>query len=276
MRRKLFILFFILFTNGYSFAQIPRQIETSGKIELTKWMTGKFSYFNLDAIGNLYVINENGQIKKYDSYGDSSQVFQDVKKWGRPNYMDVSNPLKVRVFFPDYLAIVTLDRLMNPRTTLSLRKNNHFRVKGIATSYDNHLWVYDEQLCRIFKMDDDGNLLLESADLRNLTGQTPSDIRLTDRNGEIYMFDAKSGIFILDYYGAFKKRIPEMFGNNGGIDREYAYVFEGETLKMYNIKDQTIKDIALNGFVKNNEPALVFGGMLYVLKKDGIYRCSLN
>jgi hypothetical protein len=276
MKRKLLTLFVILFTNGYSFAQIPRQIETSGKIELTKWMSGKFSYFNLDAIGNLYVINETGQIKKYDSYGDSSQVFQDVKKWGRPNYMDVSNPLKIRVFFPDYLSVITLDRLMNPRTTLSLRKNNHFRVNGIATSYDNHLWVYDEQLCRMFKLNDEGTLLLESADLRNLTGQTPSGIRITDRNGEIYLFDVKAGIFILDYYGAYKKRIAEMFGNNGGIDREYAYVFEDETLKMYHIKDNNIKSISLKNVITNNEQSMVFGGMLYVLKKDGIYRCSLN
>jgi hypothetical protein len=276
MKRKLFILLFFLFTCGYSFAQIQRRIDASGSLELTKWMSGKFSYFNLDAIGNLYVINESGQIKKYDSYGDSSQVFQDVKKWGRPSYMDVSNPLKIRVFFPDYLSVITLDRLMNPRTTLNLRKNNHFRVKGIATTYDNHIWIYDEQLCRIFKMDDEGSMLLESADLRNVTGQTPSDIRISDRNGEIYLFDVKAGIFFLDYYGAFKKRIPEMFGKNGGIDREYAYVFEDETLKMYHIKDNNIKSISLKNVTTNNEQAMVFGGMLYVLKKDGIYRCSLN
>lgn len=276
MKRYISILFFFFFANGFSFAQIPRQIETSDTLELTKWMSGKFSYFNFDALGNLYVINESGQIKKYSTNGDSSQVFQDVKKWGRPNYLDVSNPLKIRVFFPDFLSIVTIDRLMNPRNTVNLRKNNHFRVKGIATSYDNHLWIYDEQLCRIFKMDDEGKMLLESADLRNITGQTPSNIRLMDRNGEIYLFDAKSGIFILDYYGAFKKRIPEMFGKNGGIDNEYAYVFEDEVLKMYHIKDNSQKNIALKGFFKKNEPAMVIDGVLYVLKNDGIYRCSLN
>lgn len=276
MIRYITILFFFFFVNGFLNAQIRSENEFLSSLEFTKWKSGKFSYFNLDALGNLYVINESGQIKKYGTNGDSSQVFQDVKKWGRPSYLDVSNPLKIRVFFPDFLSIVTIDRLMNPRNTLNLRINNHFRVKGIATSYDNNFWIYDEQLCKIFKIDDDGKMLLESADLRNITGQTPSNIRLMDRNGEIYLFDSISGIFILDYYGAFKKQIPEMFGKNGGIDNEYAYVFENEILKMYHIKDNSIKNIAIKSFVKNNDSAMVIGGVLYVLKDDGIYRFSLK
>lgn len=276
MNKSIVISIFFLLLFGASFSQITSSKMMVDVSRMSMFMPGNFVRFHMDAIGNLYAIKESGQIKKIDRNGDSSQVYQDVKKWGRPEYMDVSNPLKIRVFYPNYLTIVTLDRLLNPRNTINLRTKNHFKVKGIATSYDNHIWIYDEQLCRIIKMDEEGIVLLESADLRNLIDIAPSGVRLFDQHGDLFLFDEKAGVFIFDYYGAYKKQVSEMSGKNGGVNAEFAYVLDGERLLLYHLKNGHTTEMSVKGIINKNEAFVMQTDMLYVLKSDGIYRCPLK
>ena len=276
MFRFFFIPILFLHSHFMTFAQSYSPEWKADSARINKWIPGKFNQFNIDAIGNVYVINETGQIKKIDLKGDSSQVYQDVKKWGRPKYLDVSNPLKIRIFYPDFLSIITLDRLLNPRTTLNLRKMNHFRVNGICTSYDNNIWIYDEQLCRILKMDEEGNIRTESADLRNLIDKALSNVRIFDQSGDLFLFDENAGLFIFDYYGAFKKHIPEMAGTQGGVDQDIAFVKVEEKIKFFDIRKGLMSEISVGGIFKNNEAFVIRSGTIYLLKSDGIYKCPLN
>jgi hypothetical protein len=233
-------------------------------------------HFKIDAIGNIYAIHESGQIKKYTNQGDSSQVFQDVKRFGRPLYMEVSNPLKPYVFYPDFLTIVGLDRLLNLRNTINLRSGGHLRVSGIANAYDNQIWIYDELACRIFKINEQGNTTLESADLRNLVQTLPNKVQLFDAHGQLYLFDQKEGVYVFDYYGAFKKQMQEWHGEQMGVDVQSIYVIRDKFLHLINSKTEADTIISLEKIMQDNELFMMMKGEGFILKKDGVYRCILN
>ena len=89
--------------------------------QFVKTIKGDFAYFNVDNLDNLYLINKNNQLKKITGSGDSVAVFNDVKKYGNPDYLDVTNPLKSLLYYKNYSTVVVLDRLLTVRNTINLR-----------------------------------------------------------------------------------------------------------------------------------------------------------
>ncbi|HLI92121.1 MAG TPA: hypothetical protein VKU83_00860, partial [Puia sp.] len=58
--------------------------------------------FNVDNLGNIYVINRDNQLKKLSPRGDSLAVFNDVIRYGKVASIDVTNPLKILVYYRDF------------------------------------------------------------------------------------------------------------------------------------------------------------------------------
>ncbi|HEV2832543.1 MAG TPA: hypothetical protein VGW31_11235, partial [Hanamia sp.] len=46
----------------------------------------------VDNLGELYIINTDNQLKKYNERGDSVGVFNQVTKYGRLTYVEAQNP----------------------------------------------------------------------------------------------------------------------------------------------------------------------------------------
>ncbi|MGN6435094.1 MAG: hypothetical protein ACTHMM_01125 [Agriterribacter sp.] len=174
----------------------------------TKIVTGNISSFTVDNLGNLYVLTPAGLLKKLNSRGDSLNVFNEVRRYGTVYLMDVTNPLKVLLYYKDFSTVVMLDRFMNRINTIDFRKVGVFQAKAVGLSYDNNVWVYDEQSARLKKISDDGKLLTETVDLRQVLTTMPSPEKIIDRDGFVYMYDPAKGIYVFDYYGALKNELP--------------------------------------------------------------------
>jgi hypothetical protein len=98
---------------------------------------------------------------------------------------------------------LTLDKLLSVRNSINLKSKNLFSVRSVAASYDNNIWVYDEQYFKIKKFDDQFNLLLESPDIsllaENIQFSTqntqPSPVQLLDYDKQVF-FTTKLKVFI--------------------------------------------------------------------------------
>src|SRR5690349_13769298 len=104
MLRSLSIAVFILLCSVISTdAQtvgIQQDNDTAFKVD--RIIAGDFTDFNVDNLGNIYVVGPSGQLKKMKPNGDSLAVFNNVRQYGKINFIDVSNPLKVLLHFKDY------------------------------------------------------------------------------------------------------------------------------------------------------------------------------
>src|SRR5690349_6855308 len=79
---------------------------------LVRTYQGDIADAALDNLDNLYIISSTGQIKKYNASGDSMGLYNQVRNFGKLHTLDVSNPLKVVLFYKDFSTVVILDRFL--------------------------------------------------------------------------------------------------------------------------------------------------------------------
>ena len=250
--------------------QLHAQVDTALPERKLFTVAAPIKSFNVDNLYNIYLINNNNQVKKLNDKGDSVGVYNDVKRYGDISYIDVTSPLKILVYYQDFATVVILDRFLTHRATIALRQHNILQPGAVALSYDNNIWVYDEAESKIKKIDESGNVLLTSNDLRLSFTEAPQVSKIIDDSGMLYLYDATQGWLLFDYYFALKKRISEadwqdvqsinanMIGRKGGT---IYFIKEADI----NVK-KTVCNYCNSGTIKTMYTANFF----YLLQKDGL------
>jgi hypothetical protein len=178
-----------------------------GSFPLEKKYEGGITDFTVDNLGNIYLLYKTDQLKKIGPAGDSIAVFSAIRRYGQLHSMDVTNPLKILLYYKDFGTVVALDRLLSVRNTLDLRKLNIFQAKAVGLAYDNNVWVFDEQDGKLKRISEEGKIIDQTNDLRQLFDSLPSPDRLIDQERLVYLYDSTKGVYIFDYYGALKNRL---------------------------------------------------------------------
>lgn len=235
----------------------------------SKTFPGEFSYFTIDNLDNIYLLSNTNQLKKITPDNDSV-VFNDVRKYGILFSIDATNPLKILLYYKNFSTIVVLDRFLNIRNTINLRKLNIFKVKTIAASYDNNIWLFDEGDAKLKKIDDNGDVLLETVDFRNLFDTIPSPIQIVDRDRFIYLYDTTKGFYSFDYYGTFKNRLPFLYWSNIEVIGNTLYGLSGSSLYQYKQGSLNLKEHALPFSFNEAVQIKVGNNKVYVLTKAGL------
>lgn len=226
--------------------------QSDSSFLLTKIIKGNFTSFTVDNLDNIYLLTTGNQLKKINNNGDSSGIFNDVKRYGNPSQIDVTNPLKILLYYKNYSTVVVLDRFLNMRNSINLRKKNIFTVNAISTSYDNNIWLFDEQNFKLKKIDDEGTVIQETVDWRTLFDSVPSPNKIIDRDNFIYVYDTTKGFFIFDYYNSFKNKLLFFGWNNIEVNAKMIYGFKDNTLYTYQLNSLQLKSYPLPVFLKNS------------------------
>jgi hypothetical protein len=201
------VYFLILLAALYSMNCFS-QIHGSDSMILVRSYTGDIADVAMDNLDNLYIISPSGQIKKLNAAGDSVGVYNQAKNYGKLYTIDVSNPLKILLFYKDYSTVIILDRFLASQGKLDLKRYSVLNPSAVGNSYDNDIWVYDEFDNKLKKIDEQGNRLLETSDFRSIFDESIAPQKIFSDNGLVYLADTTNGVFVFDNYGTFKKKIP--------------------------------------------------------------------
>ena len=257
----------LIFVLG-AFLVLSAHSQTDTIFRIQKTYPGEVADFSIDNLGNIFILYQNGQLKKLNPNGDSLAVFNDVRRFGKLFSIDVTNPLKILLYYKDFSTIVILDRLLNSRATIDLRKLNLYQVKAIGQAYDNNIWIFDEFESKLKRISDEGKLLDQSTDFRLIFDSVPSPQYIIDQDKQLYLYDSLKGVFIFDYYGAFKSRVPftgwSDFSviNNVLFGRDKAYLFKYEP-GTFNLQRYLMPTSMLN-----SRKILVSPGKMYLLRDN--------
>jgi hypothetical protein len=263
MKRVLNILLLVLIASA-----VQGQADTSFK--LVRTITGDIVSFTVDNLDNIYVLNSRNQVKKLNANGDSVAIFNDVKRFGQATLIDVSNPLKVLLFYKDFATVVVLDRFLNVVNSIDLRKQNILQAKAIAQSYDNKIWVFDELESKLKKVEEDGKILLETPDFRQLFGQAPNPQKIFDQDQYVYLYDSTQSVFVFDYYGALKNKILISGWQNFKVAGKYIFGSNGDILHRYEISSFRLDEWKMPEEIYKSSSFNFTSARLYALKKDRI------
>lgn len=209
---RFFFIIFICCFSTLSFTQVaPIPDAANGiaklQVQLEKTFAGKWTNVEVDNLGNLYLVDDQQRIKKLNNRYDSVGTFNEVRTVGTLHSIDVSNPLRIILWYKDFGTLLLLDRFLQVKTSIDLRNIGLLQCNAVAQSYDNNIWVYDDLSAQIKKINEEGKVLLESPDMRVLYDAPPHPQTLTDFNRNLYAYDADNGLLICDYFGAVQKRL---------------------------------------------------------------------
>lgn len=256
-------IFSLLFT--FCFASLAQ--SDSSFVPFVK-IKGDIIAFAADNFDNIYLLNSSDQIKKINGNGDSVAVFNNVRRYGKVAQIDVSNPLRVLLYYKDFSTVVVLDRLLSIRTTIDFRKQDIFQVQAVCLSYDNQIWLYDEFEHKLKKIDENGKLLFATSDFRQLFGEAFSFTSISDQDGFLYLYDKNKGVYVFDYYGALKNIFSLTGYDNFRAVGKFITGTRNDSLMRYYPANLLLQEVRLPEAFRKAQSILFTATKAYALKKD--------
>lgn len=154
MKKTIGFLFFILCSGLFA------QENTFEIIEKTPLAAHTFT--GVDTQGALFYITDNVLYKKTAGELFNYQDFQ----LGKLGYVDILNPLKIIVFYPDAQTVVVLDNKLSEIQRVNFVLTPPFlNVAGVSAANDNRIWVFnqDTQQLEMFNYINKNHLVLSGA-----------------------------------------------------------------------------------------------------------------
>lgn len=263
-------IFFILTIFLLSLSAAKAQSITFSNFEKVRAIPGAYISFSIDNLENIYLLSATNQLKKLNSKGDSIAVFNDIKKFGEATLVDVSNPLKILLYYKNFATIAVLDGMLNLKTTIDLRKQNMFRVNAIGLSYDGKIWLYDELDNTLKKIDDQGKVIQKTTDLRQVFSKAIEPKKIYDQNQYVYLYDPQQGIFVFDYYGTFKNRIDITGWNNLRVTDKFVLGTDSSFIRRYEIPTFRYEQWPIPAPLTEYKQIVYAVNFLYALNENGL------
>lgn len=161
-------------------------------------------YAAADHLGNTYVVTESNVLEKYAPDG-RFLVRYSSNRLGQIAWLDVSNPLKVLVWYADFRSALLLDRNLTILGEINLISLGYPDVRTVAAASDGNLWLYDEVNFRLLKIAPEGEKRAESQSL-NLLDYTPRQpTALREQDNRVWLTDAVAGLGVFDAFGQFER-----------------------------------------------------------------------
>lgn len=171
-----------------------------------------------DGLGHVYLLTDSRvcEVLKFDMAGQLLYRYSN-NRLGRASWIDVSDPLRLLIWYGDFRTAVFLDRTANVLATLNMSDAGFPEVRSVGTARDGRLWAYDALTFRLLKLGNEGEIVQESAPLNLLTDAPAHPGRLEEWNNAVYLQDSLEGIFLFDAFGQFRDRISPGSGAGQAI-----------------------------------------------------------
>jgi len=194
------------------------------------------SNYIIDDFKNVYELSDNS-IKKYDHSGKQTFVYSELRK-GEISSVDAANPLRILVHFYDNGEIVFLDNTLTvQQTSLNLNEIGIYDASKVASSFDNHLWVFRKSTQTLVRLNSRGKVVGETSNLSLISGLDEIDCtELKETGNFLYFHTAEGQILIFDQYGSYKRRV-DLGGSRIYSTKNEVILFEREgSVYAYNAR----------------------------------------
>lgn len=191
---RLFLAVLLLLSSTFSHAQKTKMHCISGVAD-----------FALDPMGNCYYL-KNGDLIKTNKEGKEI-VRYSRKNIGPPTSFDVSNPLRILLFYAEFATVRVLDNNLIDQSEIDLRPMGFLQPRAMAGSPDQGIWFYEEISGSLVKIDNRLGTVALSVDLNQLLGKRPQPFAMQTSQQWILMQD-KAGLVVFDQFGTLYRRIP--------------------------------------------------------------------
>ncbi len=233
------------------------------------------TFLTSDKLQQCYLVAPDNELRKYDA--DGNLLFQYTNnRLGTLEWVDATDPFNLLLYYPDYYTVVTLNRTLNPTGEYQLYDLNIGQIGAIAMASDNNLWLYDENAGTLKKIDRQGNVLVESTNIRLSLAQNIQPKNMLANDHQVYLNVPDRGILVFDNFGTFVKEIPLTGLKEFQImDKQLLYLSENK-LHGFHLQSLLTSEIQLPFPLDDDDQLAVQKGVLFLLKQNELWIYRLD
>ena len=215
----------------------------------------KCPQIKVDNIGNIYAINKD-VITKYFT-NQQIKTFS-IKTYGTLTNIDVSNALRILLYFNDFQKILFLDsQLSQNGDVIELSQLGYEQTLLVCSSFNNGFWIYHQANNELIRFNQSLEISIKTGNLKRILSQDIRPNFMLEHNGKLYLNSPNIGILVFDIYGSYLKTIPLKNLNSFQIHYPYIFYLIDTTFCSYSIETfenidittipSTCKNLLFNG-----------------------------
>lgn len=233
--RFFLFLIFVVYEFSYCYCQT---------FKLEREISLKANSLSVDNLGKIYAVNKD-EILQFLSDGTLANRYSNLML-GEVSLLDVTNPLKLVVFYQNLSQLVFLDNTLSRQTEqISLETINYDQVTFVCSSINNGLWLFNQRGFQLVRLDERLKEVQKTINISQIIGKEINPVFMIERNNSIYLSDPKGGVFIFDIYGTYMKTIPLLGISSFQVIDDNLYFKENDSLVRYDLKTHDRATVAL-------------------------------
>ncbi len=252
----------------------PVRAQTSVDGQENYLLEGRFQVLECDKLGNIYLVNSNAELVKFDRHLKPLFRFSTIRL-GRLTSLDVTNPQKLVLFFMDYQVVVILDNTLSEIKRLNLSHYNLWNCSAVAISGDNQLWVYNADIFRLIKLSDSGKELIASNELYDETLGRHPVISVVERNNIVYL-NTGQGIIKMNNLGQYISSDIELKSELIQVLPESIAYFSGNRITIESRRPEIIRQKVEKTLPGAVHDFAIYGSDLLIVDSRGLYKRSID
>lgn len=203
--RQSILLFFLMLTSLWLHGQ-------------TRWDFSNITRSYKDVLGHYYLLQGDQELYKID--GEGNLLTQKTKsRKGNIASVDVLNPFKIVIFYPQSKLIQLLDTELNILQEISLRSYMSLDIQGVGTTKEGKMVLLDADQEQWLLMDELGQQMNIGLPFEFLNLNW-DEYKGMQTNEQYWMMYFEDEAVVFDRYGVFKNRYPIPEGSS-------VYLYEG-------------------------------------------------
>ena len=240
---------------------------SSSNFSLISSYETKATVLTVDNFSNFYTSAEN-RLFKFSPDGAYLYPYEE-NKYGKIGMVDATNTMKILVFYPDVLTVVTLDKFLSPLSKYNFFDLGYQNVSAVASSMDGRLWFYDNTDFKLKKIDETGQVFRESQPLNVVIDAVPNPNFITEKDNVVYVNDPNIGIMVFDGFGSYGKTIPLKGLKKFQVFQDQVIYFDNNKLNAFNLITLDLRSLTLPDST-DVIMAAIQKSRLGILKKDRV------
>lgn len=186
-----------------------------------------------DNLDHIYLLSDRDELLKYDNKGKLRWRYNN-NRFGKLHSVDVSDPLRVVLFYADFQQVVVLNNNLNEITSYSFAKNGNLLVSAVASGNNNSLWTFDRAANVLIKLSSNFTEDVRSANLFQIFDEVVDAKKMAASDQYVFLQRKNDSVLQFDRFGGYVRELPIDSLSDFNITSNVIAYFNGNDLIKYH------------------------------------------
>lgn len=195
----------------------------------------------VDNLDNIYLLSPNDEVLKYEANGKLRWRYSN-NRFGKLHSVDVSDPLRIILFYADFQQVVVLNNNLNEITKYAFAKTGDLWVTNVASANNNGLWIFDRMSNSLIKLSSNFTEQIRSQNLLQIFDMGLKPKKLLATNEFVLLQQEDNSLLQFDRFGGFLNMLPlDSVADFNVIGETIFYQKNGYLLQYHSRKTEVSK-----------------------------------